>query len=122
MSLDAPGIVMRSLAALEDDLAQRQNGHETDSDRLTHLDARWELTLAQTMLTVAESNAERRKAKALTMAVAANPELYQELMELRARVAGTKSVMAVLERRASALQSILRAQTRIDPQMWQTAA
>ena len=109
--LDHPGLVMRQISAIEADLAERQNRFEEAVGELSGLHRDWEFVLQTTFLTT-DGTVREREAKTLTAAVAANSELYQQLKDREAEVAATKSVVRVLEQRASALQSVLRAQTR----------
>jgi hypothetical protein len=104
MSLDAPGPVMARLAAIENDLALRQNTLE-DAARKWFIAKRDRERDYATEYLRADGPVEARKSAALkvTSHIGANEEAEYEAL---------KAVVRVLETRASIGQSILRSQGR----------
>lgn len=112
MSLDNPGLVMQRIEELLADLALRQGPYESAVAELERLEAKWEFRFLTTLQTADAGSAEKRKAIAYTATVAAHPDFYGELIEKRAEVKATRAVVGLLDTQLSALQSVLRAQTR----------
>lgn len=110
--LDNPGLVMRRIEDHLADLADRQGPFEAAVAELERLEARWEFRYLTTLETASGSSAEKRKATAYTATVAAHPDFYKDLVEKRAEVKATRAVVGLLDTQLSALQSVLRAQTR----------
>lgn len=112
MSLDAPGLVIREIERVLQTLDLKENPFEEAVKRLSKLEDDWEFAYLTTLEAVQGSSAEKRKATAFTTTVSANPEMYQQLRENRAEVKATRAVVGLLEAKLSALQSVLRAQSR----------
>ena len=112
MSLDNPAAVMGRIDEILTDLAGRENDFEAAVKRLARLEAEWEYKLQLVIQTASAPSADKRKAEALTSCVAANADKYKELVDTAAEVKATRAVVGLLEAQLSALQSVLRAQTR----------
>jgi hypothetical protein len=106
-----PGAVMARLAAIESDLATRQLEYETAAGDRARLIRDWEKRIAICTRTAKGSDANARKADALVTAVERD-DLYDRLTDAEARFDALRSVVKVLETRATIGQSILRSQGR----------
>jgi hypothetical protein len=110
--IDSPGLVIKRIGDILRDLDERQNPFEEAVGQLERLEAKWEFRYLTTLQTTEGGSAEKRKAQAYTATVAAHAEFYGELIETRAEVKATRAVIGLLEAQLSALQSVLRAQSR----------
>lgn len=109
--LSSPAAVMARLAAIEQDLAERQNEYETAADERARLVRDWEKRLALHHVKAKGSSADSRKAQALVSAIEQD-DLYERLQDAEGRFEAHRTVYRVLETRATIGQSILRAQGR----------
>lgn len=106
-----PGQVMVRLAAIENDLAERQNDYEQAADDRARLVRDWDKRLAIHQKTAHGANSETRKATALVAAIEQD-DLYERLTDAEARFDALKVVIGVMDKRAMIGQSILKAQGR----------
>lgn len=111
MSMDAPGRTMARLAAIEKDLAERQNEYETAAGDKTRLVRDWEHRLAIATATAKGGDANARKQAAVVMATAQD-DLYSDLTDAESRYAAVHAAVRVLETRATIGMAILKSQGR----------
>jgi hypothetical protein len=109
--MDNPGLVMRRLAEIENDLAERQNEYEQAADDRARLVRDWERRIATATAQAKGGDANARKQAALVMA-ATQDDLYDRLKDAEARFAALHAVVKVLETRSTIGMSILRSQGR----------
>lgn len=105
-------MVMARLAAIEADLANRQNDYESAASEKAFLVRDWERRLAHARIKAKGSDAEARKADALIAAIERD-DLYDRLRAAEGAYEGSKAVVKVLETRATIGMSLLRSQGRI---------
>lgn len=106
-----PAAVMARLAAIENDLATRQNPYEQAASDRARLTRDWEKRIASHRITAKGNDSDARRAAALGAAIAQD-DLYERLMDAEARFESLKVVTRLLETRATIGMSILRSQGR----------
>lgn len=111
MTMSHPGAVLARLAAIENDLAERQNEYEEAAGDKTNLIRDWERRLAISTATAKGGDANARKQAALVMA-SAQDDLYDRLRDAESRYAALHAAVRVLETRATVGMAILKSQGR----------
>lgn len=111
-ALDNPGLIIKRIGEILTDLDERQNPYETAVGDLERLEAKWEFRYLTVLQTLEGGSADKRKANAYTSVVAQHAEFYGELVAARVAVKATRAVVGLLETQLSALQSVLKAQSR----------
>jgi hypothetical protein len=106
-----PGIVVNTLEAISNDMAERQNEYETAARNRARLVRDWEKSLATARRTANGSDADTRKAVALLTAIEKD-DTYMNLQQAEGEFEAMKVVMKVLETRAMIGMAILRSQSR----------
>lgn len=106
-----PSPVITRLEAIEQDLAERQNDYEKAAGARARLIRDWEKRLAIHGKTAKGTSADIRKATALASAIEQD-DLYERLTAAESLFDAKRSVIKVLEVRATIGMSVLRAQGR----------
>lgn len=118
-SLSDPGRVIRRIEDILKDLDERQGPFESAVADLAKREAHWELKLQRALIRADGSSDAKRKANALDKTVIDSPQDWELMVAKQAEVKATRAVVGLLEAQLSALQSVLRAQTR---EQWSTSA
>lgn len=106
IEMDTPAIVMTKLSAIENDLAERQNGYERAAGNWYTAQREIKRAHAIALLSSSKASVTAQKAEADLAAMACDG------IEYEAEYEAFKAVIRVLETRATVLQSILKAQGR----------
>lgn len=104
--LDSPAVVMTRLFAIENDLAERQNGYERAAGNWYTAQREIKRAHAIALLSSQKPSVTAQKAEADLAALACDGVEYEAEYE------AFKAVIRVLETRATVLQSILKAMGR----------
>lgn len=104
--LSHPGVVMSRLAAIENDLALRQNSYESAAGRWYGAKRDIEKTKATALLTADEKTVAEKRARGELAAYDVEGAVYEAEYE------SLKAVIRVLEQRGMILMALLKAQGR----------
>jgi hypothetical protein len=106
VELDSPALVMRKLAEVEADLAERQNSFETSTGNWYTAQREIKRAHAIALLSSDEKSVTEKKAHADIAATACEGSLYEAEYE------ALKAVIRVLEQRSMILMALLKSQGR----------
>lgn len=105
-ALSDPAIVMHTLAAIENDLAIRQNNFEAAARGAYQYRREVERVKARELLTAADKTVAEKKARAELAAYDVEGVQYEQEYE------ALKSVIRVLEQRSMILMAVMKSQSR----------
>jgi len=110
MTLSDPATIMQWLQEIEEDLAERGNEFAEKAGAFFRGKRNFELALAKAYIGAEGSNQKERESNALTK-VEALP-VYDEFVTAEAEYHALKSVLGVLDTRATICQSLLKIHSR----------
>jgi hypothetical protein len=111
--LSSPAEVMERLEAIDRELAERQNPYEEAASNFYRAKRNWEKVMAKAYVEAQGSNQKERESRAILSEW--KEDSYKNFVNAEATYEGHKAAMRTLETRASIGQSLLRAQSRIEP-------
>ncbi len=103
--------IMQQLEQAEADMRARPEEYAIAAGDVKRLTRDWDLVLAKELVKAAGGSADIRKANAL-IAASSHGELYAQLADAEASFEALKVVMHTLDKRAMAMQSLLKAETQ----------